>query len=922
MTKIKTFELNGQRYEIVAKANDQSMASLGEIVIYREVNTEQLFTMPLSELKNHLIEQQINWTARLDLFKRRFVGRTDVYASRYFNKKAQRKAYSPAGPWENGRPSETVHYPLTDDVIRKHLSRHDSSAIGLYPLTKENTTPFLAIDIDGHHENQPWKQLAQSITKVCTKYDISHLIELSQSGVGCHIWLFFDRPISATKARHFGDAILQATQAIEPRLPFSAFDRMFPSQDRIDGKQLGNLIAAPLEGQAILQGRNCFVDASWHPLKRQWKVLKQIGILTEKDVTELTEKITSRTGYRLFEDDRPAESNLFDESFSINRKLTVKRANLLYIKKTDLSSKELLQLKYLSSFRNPEFYKAQASRRSVYNIPRIISLFHETNDVLALPRGLEDKLKAVVASIDWVDDTIAGHPLHVNFNGKLYDNQLPAYSALMDSYIGILAARTGFGKTVISARIIAERAVSTLILVKNKTLAEQWYERLSSFLDIKDEPVIEEYTPKGRKKHKNKIGTYYGVKKNPSGLVDIATIQSISKMEDSQAFLDHYGMVISDEVHHDAAYTFDSVIEKIRGKYLYGLSATPYRRDGQEPIIIMRFGPIRYQTDIIDPEYALSVSRSVVPRFTNLGMTSLEMLNNGRNENNLAILNDSERNANIIRDCKRSLDEGKHVIVLTNLISHVDQLYAQLPPEKTFRIYGGINARDRKKQIEKINQFKDAFIVLATVSIGGEGLDIPSLDTIILAMPISFRGNVEQVVGRLNRNLAHKKELRIYDYVDMFVPMLMHMYRKRCSSYRRLGYEIVEDDYSKQRGLKMYSGHYQNSILSRDQKATEVFITTPKLKPFLHQLINQVINHGGKIHILTKEAPDPELVRHVNWTQYEHNLPNCIIIDAQQLWLCSDPGFGFNKGMAIRMEHAEFTKSFEEMLIQTITRLN
>lgn len=282
MTDKKRFTLDGYNYEYLVEAQDQGQNTQGKMAIYRELESGHYFVMPWHELELRLKDAQpTDWHFRLDLYKRRFVGRNDVYAKRYFNKKMQRKAYSPDGPFENGRPSKEHHYPLTDDVLLRHLKMNDF-AIGLYPLTTDNTTPFLAIDIDGHRENQPWQALTQSLKKVCFRYQVPILIELSQSGKGCHVWLFFDRCISALQARKLGDALLRATQSIDPRLPFTAFDWLFPAQNQLGAKQLGNLIAAPLEGSAVAQGKSVFVNDDWQPLSDQWRILNNIAVLNER----------------------------------------------------------------------------------------------------------------------------------------------------------------------------------------------------------------------------------------------------------------------------------------------------------------------------------------------------------------------------------------------------------------------------------------------------------------------------------------------------------------------------------------------------------------------------------------------------------------------------------------------------------------
>ncbi|WP_125772086.1 DEAD/DEAH box helicase [Companilactobacillus furfuricola] len=804
---MRRFKLGAQEYELVAIAKDQSIQKLGKIAVYRVPNTQDYFTMPVSELsacvrnQNNQANSIVDIHEQISLFKQRFIIRTDVYANRYFSKKFNRKAYGPASPFVNGFPVRDKFLPLTNETLMHHLSGNNSSAIGIYPLSKQSTTKFLVFDIDEHHEKQPWKELTKSLIKECEKFKLHPLIEISQSGKGCHVWLFFETPVDAKVARQLGDLLLKLTQQSDPRMPFSAFDRMFPAQDKIDPGKVGNLIAAPLEGQALSHGKSLFVDYSFKPFEDQWQALADVQTINSNQLLKTINTIQDNSEL-LAEEFQNDESTL--PKFQIDKSLSVTLKEAIYIKKSDLNRKEILKLKWLASFYNPEFFKLQSLRMPVNNTPRVITLFKEDDEYLILPRRLVDDLNEIVDDIEWTDDTTKGFQMKVKFHGNLYQNQIPAFNAINDFSMGILSARTGFGKTVIAAKMIAAKKVSTLILVPNKVLAEQWKEKLNHFLEITSDPVIVEYTPTGRKKLKKSIGTYYGQKKNPSGLVDIATIQAISKMEDPKKFLDRYGMVISDEVHHNAAFTYDEVINKISSRYLYGLSATPYRRDGQEPILTLRFGPIRYQTDMFDPKFLLTVKRTIIPRFTNFGMTDFNALNNSIVENRSAIQNDEIREGMLIKDIELCKKKQRHTIVLTSLVSHVDRLYDKLPHDHLYRIYGGLSSKERTKEIEKIHQDTEPYTILATPYVGGEGLDIASMDTMILAMPYSFHGNLEQYIGRLHRNLKNKSDLKIIDYVDMFVPMFLRMFRKRKQVYKKLGYELVEDKMTNQSGLKIY----------------------------------------------------------------------------------------------------------------------
>ncbi|MFD1125309.1 DEAD/DEAH box helicase family protein [Lentilactobacillus raoultii] len=924
--QFKIFKMNGISYELITTGQDFGHTKQGKMAIFRQQNSDSYGVMPFNELSQFLDIDSQNadlLQERLNLYKKRFVGRTDVYARRYFNKKAGKEIYSPVVPFKNGRPQVDHWIPLTDDQLKTHLT--GQQFLGFYPMLPDNTTKYLVIDIDGHHEGDQWREITSSIRQLCTKYQVPNLIELSQSGKGCHIWLFFKNPIAASKARHLGDALLKITMTINPNLSFAAFDRLFPSQDIIGQKKLGNLIAGPLQGNRRRAGKSVFVDERFHPYQDQWAVLANVNLMTESRVDALIEELNTQINFKLF-DDQEDQTDLLKEPLQINQPLTIIRSNALYIKKSDLSSRQAAQLKWLASFRNPQFYEKQRLRLSTYNEPRIISLFEETPEYLALPRGLEDELIATIPRLKWVDQRFAGRKIHAKFLGELRSEQKTALTALLNHQMGVLAARTGFGKTVIAAKVIAELGVSTLILVHDKELAAQWLERLNQFLKVDDQPFVTELTPSGRKRHKEVIGTFFGNKRNRSGVIDVATIQSFKADQASQEILDQYGLVISDEVHHDAAYTYDQVIKQLHCKYLYGLSATPFRRDGQEPIVTMRFGPVRYQTAPIDEATLLKVKRTVVPRFTNLGMNDLQIANNGINQNYEAILHDDTRNQSLVKDMEESLSEGRHVLVLTNRIAHLHLLAELLNTTfPVYLLYGEQTDKQNSQVIEQINQTMGPYILIATGKYAGEGLDIGTIDTLILAMPHSWKGRSEQYLGRMQRNLTQKAEIRVYDYIDMFVPMLAKMYRKRQKTYEHLHYQIVNDQRSQQAGIQFFNGRYQSEILASVKGAHQMIICMNQLSNFVLGKLLASSNEQVQIHILTNYLTDSQRKQFedqkIRYTLYDNNLPTSLIINQDQLWLSSDKGFRNNSGMTVRMAQPQLVKQFTKMLLRSVDSL-
>lgn len=917
----RTYTLAGKQYDYVNEAKDLGAQGRGDIVILQDPNSGQYFCIPERELQ---VRMGNDLAAHLELYKDRIVGRTDVYAHRYFNKKAQKQIYGPYPIFKDGHPVKNAYAPLTDQDIIDHLD--GTQFLGFYPMLKGNVTKQLILDFDGHHEGQHWQSVTKSVKKLCDQYAIPCLVELSQSGNGSHIWFFFDQPLAAGLVRRLGDAILKAASAVNTNIQFSAFDRMFPSQSVLGDHQIGNLIAGPLQGQRRLEGKSSFVDDHFTPLADQWGALARVGLINAAMIDHLLEKLGNQTVFRLYNDDQAGETDLFTQPLTIDQKLTIIRANALYIDRTHLTDKQVAALKYLSSFNNPRFYEREAQRQSTYNVPRIISLSEEKQQYLILPRGLETRLRGLIPHIQWVDKTIKGAPIKVSFVGKLRSDQQPAFNALQKESDGILQARPGFGKTVIGAALIAKHQVSTLILVKNKVLAEQWVSRLNQFLKVDTAPLLEELTPTGRKRRKNPIGTFFGTKKNRSGVIDVATIQSLTGDTPAQDILNSYGMVISDEVHHDAAYTYDQVIKRIRSHYLYGLSATPYRRDGLDPILVMRYGPIRYQTEAIDSRFALEVARHVIPRYTSFGMTSLEMATNSLTQNRESMLHDEPRNQAILRDIRQSLAEGRHVLLLTDLRAHVDELAAALPEKQVYKLYGGQKAKENDQVVAKVAKTNDAYALIATGKYAGEGMDIGGIDTIILAMPFSWKGITVQFLGRMQRSLSTKTELRVYDYVDPSVPMLARMYRKRIKEYKRLDYQIIDDQYSKQTGMQVYNGGYQKALYRILPSADKMTVVGNRISRFMEKAIAIVQGNHGQVHVILNqdqyESTSFKRLEGVTYSFYSGNLPDCLVLGNDQLWFSSDTGFQRNSGMTIQFNQPAFIEQFQKMIVQSIRGLD
>lgn len=456
-------------------------------------------------------------------------------------------------------------------------------------------------------------------------------------------------------------------------------------------------------------------------------------------------------------------------------------------------------LKRIAAFKNPEFYSKQAMRISTYNIPRIICRADFTDDYLALPRGCEDAVTTMLESLgvayEMIDETNHGKPVAVAFKGKERDEQLDAINSLMPYTNGVLAATTAFGKTVTAAALIARKKVSTLVLVHSKALLLQWHERLTDFLEIEfAEPATSR--KRGRKKVFSPIGCLDSTSNTLHGVIDIALMQSCFENGEVRPFVREYGMVIVDECHHVSSITFENVLRHITAHHVYGLTATPIRKDGLQPIIFMQCGPIRFSADAKTQIQKQSFLRYLVPRFTSYRSVT-------DNRQSFALLSQSLaeselRNTLIVEDVLNAVTAGRTPIILTGRTSHVKLLSGMLKPHisHVIQLTGEGTAKSKREILQGLHDIpqNSPLVIVATGKYVGEGFDYPRLDTLFLALPISWKGLVAQYAGRLHRENEGKADVRIYDYIDIHEPVCESMYRKRLKGYSAIGYRVLSKD--------------------------------------------------------------------------------------------------------------------------------
>ena len=752
---------------------------------------------------------------RVALFMSLFKGREDVFARRWFSKSTGKAGYQPVcvNEWRRGVCDKKTYKcaecpnrdfaPLTSHDVYRHLEGKDENCcdvVGLYAIMPDNNCSFLCTDFDDKSCKHGYKDDVLAFVGVCRDWQIPYAIERSRSGNGAHVWIFFEEPLPAFKARRLGNAILTEAMNRDGRMSFNSYDRFFPNQDRLPEGGFGNLVALPLQGQARKNLNSVFVDDDFLAYKDQWTFLYNIKKLREDDVDKLLNLHVNEEFGALSTSSEskpwvtPTSQDLTKADFYSTMEIV--KADKIYIPLKSISAKVLNHLKRIAAFKNPEFYSKQALRLSTYSVPRIISCFDITDEYLAMPRGCEDAIlsflndKNVKYSI--TDETSHGKKISVTFTGKEREEQTDAINALLTYSNGVLHATTAFGKTVTAAAIIARKKVNTLILVHSKALLTQWHERLTEFLYI-DFKETEEPKKRGRKKVFSPIGCLDSAGNSLHGIIDIALIQSCLDENGVKPFVQDYGMVIVDECHHVSSITFENVLKNIKAHTVYGLTATPIRKDGQQPIIFMQCGPIRFSADAKSQITKQSFDRYLIPRFTSYRSITEDRQTITAMYQSLS--EDTVRNNLIVNDICKVVDSGRTPIILTNRTSHVTLLAEELRTTipNVITLTGSATTKDKRDALLRLQAISpsEPLVIVATGKYVGEGFDYPRLDTLFLALPISWKGLVAQYAGRLHRENEGKKDVRIYDYIDIHEPVCDSMYRKRLKGYASIGYKTI-----------------------------------------------------------------------------------------------------------------------------------
>jgi superfamily II DNA or RNA helicase len=736
---------------------------------------------------------------KVRVFRALFRGREEIFPTRFVSKKTGKAGYAPAcankfvrGVCELPRvkcsecPNQAFT-PVDDRMVLDHLrGRH---VMGVYPLLEDETCWFLAIDFD----KSSWQEDVGAFGETCRAIGVPVAVERSRSGNGAHVWFFFEAPVAASVARKMGCSLLTETMSRRHQLSMGSYDRLFPNQDTMPRGGFGNLIALPLQYEPRQQGNTVFVDASFQPHEDQWSYLASLPRIASSFVEDLAAEATRRglvIGVRLVEPADGEEATPWRRRPSgrprqvpilgpLPREVHAVLAQRLFVEKAGLPSPLLNEIKRLAAFQNPEFYKKQSLRLSTALTPRVIACAEELAQHIALPRGclgdLEELFQAHGVALQVVDQRQEGEALHVELKGELTAVQQAAAEALLRHDVGVFVAPPGVGKTVLGTYLVAKRARSTLVLVHRQPLLDQWVAQLSMFLGLEEK----------------EIGQIGGGKRKPNGRLDVAMIQSLVRQGRVEDLVETYGHVIVDECHHVPAVSFERVLSEVKARYVVGLTATPHRRDGHHPILEMQLGPVRFAVDPKSQAARRPFDHRLIVRETSFRMEG-DGAEAGIQGIYAALAADEARNRLILDDVLHALEEGRSPILLTERRDHLEYFAEKLRGfvRHLVVLQGGMTAKERRELADRLATVPDEEerLVLATGRYIGEGFDDRRLDTLVLAVPVSWKGTLVQYTGRLHRLHPRKSEVRIFDYVDREVPVLARMFERRLRTYRAIGY--------------------------------------------------------------------------------------------------------------------------------------
>jgi superfamily II DNA or RNA helicase len=718
--------------------------------------------------KSHHFCQFFMRDERLNLYKTLFKGRGDVFATRW--EKGGKSSYMPVYNFDPHRYrlhqikggtfqtfTDKTYQALTDDYLIKHLK--GEQVVGIYPLLQDNTSWFIAADFD----EADWIDECRAFIKICEEHDITAYLERSRSGKGGHVWIFFEEPYEAFRSRKIMMALLQKAGLISVFDKNSSFDRLFPNQDYHSKKGLGNLIALPLNKTSLNNGNSCFIDPeTLQPFDDQWVFLKTISRIPISHLNFIYKEQTKHDDLL---------TGLFQKEQPVAGKLSIVLDSQIHISRIGLPASLVGFLKEELNFANNEYQVKKNINKNTFGVQRYFKLLNETSESISVPRGFIGRLLRFCKEqqIEYVLEDQRRKVELINFKGSiaLREYQLPAQQAATKKDFGIIVAPPGSGKTVLSLALIKDKQQPALILVHRKQLADQWIERIESFLGIP----------------KKDIGRIGSGKNKPGKHITVAMIQSLEKAlgsAENTALFNAFGTVIIDECHHVPAESYQRVVSKLNSYYMYGLTATPFRKYNDGKLIFIHLGEIVYE--IKAPEIQKQRGTQIIIRDTDLFVPFNTKTDKFETLFKI-LIHDSLRNQLILNDVVSQLNAGKKAVIITERKEHITSLQQYLKQSyDTIALSGEDSNLSKKSKWAAINK-GDFQVLITTGQYFGEGTDIQNIECLFLVYPFAFEGKLIQYIGRVQRSEVSPT---IYDYRDHKISYLERLFKKRNLYYKKL----------------------------------------------------------------------------------------------------------------------------------------
>ena len=708
-----------------------------------------------------------------------FHWRQDVYARRW--EKWEKHGWSPAYSFDwdefnvhraNGGTMKDfqnkTYTPYTAQALIKHLEGKDM--LGIYPILLENTSYFLTADFDESN----WREQSKNFIHTCEKYGIHSYPEISQSGNGCHVWIFFEDAYPCWKSRKIFLELIRQALGISPLKEEKSFDRLFPNQDALTGGYLGNLIALPLQGNKVSDWKTVFYDKNGNTYADQYEFLKSVQKVSLSMLDALYEKLfISPNNTTIFDiewwSNNP--SNISRIQASSAQPIHIVLSGAIFLRLSELPSQLIAFIKQELNIFNTEYAIKKKLGKSVYKTERYFHLLEESGDTVIIPRGFLPALLLFLESNSIAYEIIEKYEpreptKHTSFI-QLREYQKDLIRKISEKHNGIIIAPPWSGKTVIALDLVAQKQTKTLILVNRRELLAQWVERIEQFLWIS----------------KTHIGVISGTKKKVGERVTVATFQSLTRYEKLPELHNAFDMIIVDECHHISAESYRKIVLKFSTKYCFGLTATHERQFGKEKIAELMIGGIigelESHENVVEQSFEIRCIQTDIFLPFRYSTSHYETLAK-------TICYDTGRNQLIVKEVMTEVKNGRKVLLLTERKEHIEILLLYLKTLCECITLSGDDAKSARDL--KMKQIRGGHysIIIATGQFLWEWIDVPGIESLVLAFPFGFKGKLIQYIWRM-RWVGVKS---IIDFCDGKIPFLLKQWKSREKYYReKCGYQ-------------------------------------------------------------------------------------------------------------------------------------